>query len=117
MPKLSLNNLGMMVKEKRGDEKLRETAKIMGIGPSTLMRIEAGHVPDLTTFGKVCEWLNVNPGDFLGFSEPTGKTKAHKEKALESIHLKADQLLKPATAQALTQMIIKAVDMQIKDRQ
>lgn len=115
MPNKSLNSLGILVKEKRGDQKLRETAKEIGIGPATLMRIENGHVPDLTTFGKICEWLNVNPGDFLGEPKSIKSSEQPKEKVLESIHLKANQILKPETAIALTQMIIRAVDIQLKE--
>lgn len=112
MPNRSLSSLGILVKEKRGDQKLRETAKSIGIGPATLMRIENGHVPDLTTFGKICEWLGLNPGEFLGFSNSTVKTE---KKILESVHLKADQMLSQDTAKALTQMIIKAVQIQLEE--
>lgn len=115
MPKRSLNSLGILVKERRGDQKLRETAKAIGIGPATLMRIENGHVPDLTTFGKICDWLNINPSDFLGEPKTSKAPKKVEEKALESIHLKANQVLKPETAQALTQMIIRAVELQLKE--
>src|SRR5262245_22956077 len=54
MPKLALSALGVLVRKKRGARKLREVAKEIGITAPTLMRIEAGRVPDVSTFGKVC---------------------------------------------------------------
>src|SRR5438270_13799008 len=59
MPTRKLSSLGAMVKKKRGSAKLRETAKAIGIGPATLMRVESGRVPDVSTFGKICQWLQV----------------------------------------------------------
>ena len=66
MPRLSLSNLGAMVKKRRGASKLRETATEIGISAPTLLRVESGRLPDLDTFGKICGWLEVDPGDFLG---------------------------------------------------
>src|SRR6267154_6458518 len=67
MPKRPLESLGLIVREKKAHRKLRETAKEIGIGPATLMRIESGRIPDVETFGKICRWLQVDPGTFLVF--------------------------------------------------
>src|SRR6266581_3880065 len=77
MSRQPLESLGVMVREKRGKKKLRETAREIGIGPATLMRVENGRIPDIETFGKLCHWLRLDPGSFLGFdskAEPTVNT-------------------------------------------
>jgi DNA-binding Xre family transcriptional regulator len=114
MPKLALTALGVLVRKKRGNRKLREVAKEIGITAPTLMRIEAGRVPDVATFGKVCLWLEINPGDFLGVS-PRGGT--HNDKAAEppmrvSAHFKADKLPLAATASALAKMLLYVAQRQ-----
>jgi transcriptional regulator with XRE-family HTH domain len=112
MPRRTLESLGVLVRKKRGNNKLRETAKEIGIGPATLMRVENGRIPDVETFGKLCHWLNVDPGSFLGF-QPKPEAGA-TEPALTSIsvHCKTDQTPQPATVQALAQMMLLALKMQ-----
>src|SRR5579871_434773 len=66
MSKRKLESLGVMIKARRGEKSLRVAAKEIGVGPATLMRIESGHMPDIHTFSKVCQWLEVDPGEFLG---------------------------------------------------
>src|SRR5205807_2108861 len=56
MPKKTMGSLGIILKTRRSSRGLREVALEIGIGPATLMRVENGHVPDVTTFGKVCKW-------------------------------------------------------------
>ena len=60
----SLSKLGTMVRKKRGEAKLRDTAETIGISAATLMRVENGRIPDVATFGKLCNWLGENPADF-----------------------------------------------------
>src|SRR5262249_50150676 len=92
MPKLALSALGVLVRKKRGARKLREVATEIGITAPTLMRIEAGRVPDVATFGKVCRWLGVDPGDFLGSpSRTAAQSRPIAEPAIRvSAHFKAD---------------------------
>jgi transcriptional regulator with XRE-family HTH domain len=113
MPQRSLGNLGALVRTKRGDAKLRETARQIGIGPATLLRVESGRIPDVTTFGKICKWLGVDPGSFLGFepSQERGMIEEYQP-LLVSAHLKVDQTPNPATANALAKMIILAAQSQ-----
>ncbi len=103
MTRRTLESLGTLVKAKRGQRKLRETAKDIGIGPATLMRIENGRIPDLSTFGLVCKWLGTPPGEFLGFEE----SDAAAESALDtlSVHMRADKAPNPVTVAALAKMI------------
>jgi transcriptional regulator with XRE-family HTH domain len=105
-----LSSLGAMVRKKRGEGKLRDTAKEIGIGPATLMRVEGGHIPDLTTFGKICQWLQVEPNSFLGFKrEPSKETNTTVQM---SAHFKAPKTLDPKTLNALAKMIFLAVQSQ-----
>ncbi|UVT17814.1 MAG: helix-turn-helix transcriptional regulator [Nitrospira sp.] len=98
-----------MVTAKRGAHKLRETAKEIGISPATLMRIEGGRIPDVATFGKVCHWLSVDPGEFLGFD---AKAPQSSECVTISAHFKGESTPDPDTANALGKMILFAMKMQ-----
>jgi transcriptional regulator with XRE-family HTH domain len=106
-PKYALNRLGVMVRKKRGARKLREVAKEIGITAPTLMRIEAGRMPDVATFGKVCVWLGVDSGDFLGHPKRAEFDAVATEPAMRvSAHFKADKLPLPQTATALAKMLL-----------
>ena len=101
-----------MVRDKRGGKTLREAAGKIGIGPATLMRVENGRIPDVTTFGKICKWLEVDPGNFLGFNksdtDTSDKAAGMQPGLLVSAHLKADQTPDPDTVRALANMILWA---------
>lgn len=58
--------LGKLLARRRGNMGLRAAAKDIGISPSTLSRIEKGHVPDVGTLEKVCAWLEEEPSKFTG---------------------------------------------------
>lgn len=62
MPPLTLDNLGEHVRRKRALEKIgvREAAKILEMSPTTVSRIENGHLPDPEKFLKFCDWLGFN---------------------------------------------------------
>ena len=107
MPRLSLSNLGAMVKKRRGASKLRETAKEIGISAPTLLRVESGRLPDLGTFGKICGWLKIDPGDFLG--RPTQQAVAAPAETTISAHFKAEKLPEPETLKALARMLLLIV--------
>ncbi|HTD24070.1 MAG TPA: helix-turn-helix transcriptional regulator [Terriglobales bacterium] len=111
MPKRTLESLGRLVREKRGAKKIRETAKEIGIGTATLMRIENGRIPDVETFGKICKWLNIDPGSFLGF-EPISAANTAQTLTAVSTLFKADQNPQPATVQAIAQMVLLAMKTQ-----
>jgi transcriptional regulator with XRE-family HTH domain len=103
MPRTPLESLGAMVKVKRGERRLREAAAEIGIGVATLMRVENGRIPDVATFGKLCRWLEVDPGTFLGFE----RKRSAEGPALVTLsaHLKADPNPNPETVRALAQML------------
>ena len=83
-----MEELGIRVKQKRGTMGIREAAEQAKVSPATLSRVEAGKQPDLTTFVKICEWLEVDPSTLLGtkktspaqnleFGDATGQVFAH----------------------------------------
>ncbi|MGE0133134.1 MAG: helix-turn-helix domain-containing protein [Blastocatellales bacterium] len=109
MPTKTLGSLAPMVRKKRGDRKLRDVAQEIGIGAATLMRVESGRIPDVATFGKICSWLNVDPGTFLGFDPATSKSSEEKveepQMMLVAAHLRVDKTPQPETINALAKMI------------
>ena len=113
MPKKPLESLGVMVRERRGARKLRETAAEIGIGPATLLRVEAGRIPDVVTFGKLCQWLRVDPATFLGTEDsPRKEASVVQQRLLVSAHLKVDQTPQRETINALAEMILLAANAQ-----
>lgn len=65
-----LLKMGEMIRAKRGPLGLRDTAEVVGIAFSTLARAEKGKQVSLPNFAKLCQWLGVEPGVFLGFKQP-----------------------------------------------
>ena len=63
---MTLLRLGALLRERRGGRGIREVAQEIGVSPATLTRIEAGRLPDLLTFRKICAWLRINPAEILG---------------------------------------------------
>lgn len=113
MTKRTLGSLGALVRKKRGDRKLRDVAKEIQIGSATLLRVESGRIPDVATFGKICKWLDIDPGSFLGWeTETKGASSEKPNTVLVSAHLKADQTPKPETVNALAKMILFAASGQ-----
>lgn len=111
MTRRALSSLGKLVRDKRGDQKLRETAKEIKISPATLLRIENGRIPDVGTFGKICHWLRIDPGEFLGF-DVKGSGAEGTQPISISAHFKGGATPDPQTAQALGNMILFAMKMQ-----
>ena len=109
MKAAKLSTLGAKVRDKRGEAKLRDTADLIGISAPTLMRVEAGRIPDVITFGKICQWLQISPESFLDYntaaSSPGDTTQV-------STHLKAPKLMKKETLGALSRMILMASNSQ-----
>lgn len=89
-----------MIKSKRGNKGLRVLASEIGISASTLSRIEQGNLPDIDTYLKLCEWLEVSTDYFT-------KSNINIENVQNGViaHLRADKTLPSATAEALIQMI------------
>lgn len=103
MAKITLETLGRLAAQKRGVVGVRAAAKEIGISPATLSRVERGFLPDLETFRKICQWLDINSDEVLGLSSPRRPTAPQV-----TVHFKKAQALTPATAQALGQMVLAA---------
>lgn len=52
--------MGIVLKKYRlmMEQDLRGLSKEIGIGASTLMRLEHGHEPDYRTFKKILDWMS-----------------------------------------------------------
>jgi transcriptional regulator with XRE-family HTH domain len=115
LAKKPLESLGILVRERRGAAKMRETAAAIGIAPATLLRVEGGRIPDVVTFGKLCNWLGIDPKVFLGADEATKKV-AVRQRLEVSAHLKADQTPKRETINALAEMILLAANVRREEQ-
>lgn len=82
---------------KRGTVGVRAAARDAGISPATLSRIENGHVPDLETFEKICQWLGKDPSRFLA-APPSG--------AIAAVQFRKKGTVKKETADALGSLIM-----------
>jgi transcriptional regulator with XRE-family HTH domain len=76
------------------------------------MRVESGRIPDVETFGKLCAWLGVDPGQFLGYNKKAVAAEVKTETLSISAHFKADKTPKPGTVAALAKMILLAMRTQ-----
>src|SRR5262245_57590476 len=106
MKELNIHQIAGLLREKRGDRGIREVAREVGISPATLSRVERGFLPDLGTFARICQWLNVNPSKLLGFQELNAKEQTKAAIA----HFRSGQTTTPKLAKALAQMILAAQD-------
>ena len=105
MVKVTLQNLGTIVREKRGSRGLRTMASEIGTSAPTLSRIESGKMPDLQTFGKLCRWLELDPAALLDVTPQPGGTESEH---IAVAHLKAQREIDPNTAGALANAILRA---------
>ena len=110
MAKVTLSNIGQLLRDRRGKGGIREVAREIGISPATLSRVENGKLPDLDTFSKICKWLKIDPGEVLGWKgEVLGSSSS--QDGIISAHLRADKNQSPQAAQALAEMILAAQRM------
>jgi len=78
---MKFENLASLVLQTRGSMGIRAAAKEIGISPTTLSRIERGHIPDIKTLDKVCAWIGEDPAKFTAIG---GVQIAFKKKAAVS---------------------------------
>ncbi|MEL6438529.1 MAG: helix-turn-helix domain-containing protein [Cyanobacteria bacterium J06621_8] len=99
----NIEKLANLVRSKRGNRGLRETAKEIGnVSPSTISRVENGKTPDMDTFLALCNWLEVPAAELMGNTEE--KEDVNTPEAIE-IQLRADKNLDPAIADALASLV------------
>lgn len=91
------------VRTRRGERSLREAAAEIGtVSPATLLRLEQEEVrPDLPTFLRICDWLQVSPGIFLHGEEKSG---AQLLTAIER-ELRTDGVLPPSVIAAFMTLV------------
>ena len=111
MAKRRLGQIGALVRTKRGTRGVRGVAKDIGISTATLSRVENGHQPDLSTFEKLCHWLEIDPSAFLDTNGTGILNSESSPVTFATAHLRADRHISPALAQALGEMIIRAQAM------
>lgn len=63
---MKLDELAGLVQQERGSMGIRAAAREIGISPTTLTKIEHGHIPDMKTLNKVCTWIGKDPEKFAG---------------------------------------------------
>jgi transcriptional regulator with XRE-family HTH domain len=98
----SLENLGRLIREKRGDRGVRAVANEIGISHATLSRVERGFLPDLERYQKICKWLGVS-------IEAVGNKEFSQSKSkIPQVHFRKKPTVSPETAQALAQLILTA---------
>lgn len=54
------NRFARRISRKRGKRTLRDVAPEIGIAHATLARVESGRMPDLLTFSRLVQWLDVD---------------------------------------------------------
>ncbi len=108
MSRITLEQLGPMLKEKRGNRGIRAVAAEIGTSAATLSRVESGKQPDLDTFAKICLWLGIDAGEVLGCAMPTSsaeETPAGFGPAVFA-HFRAEKTMNTETAQRLAELIL-----------
>jgi DNA-binding Xre family transcriptional regulator len=115
---VAVDKLAALIKAKRGRKGLRETAVQIGeISASTLSRIEKGKMPDLDTFLRLCDWLDIQPNELISGKAKHDSTSGEKvipmpddmsTPEIVEAHLRADKELDPETAEALANMVRSA---------
>jgi transcriptional regulator with XRE-family HTH domain len=120
MSRITLERIGPLLKEKRGNRGIRAVAAEIGISPATLSRVESGKQPDLDTFAKLCQWLGIDAGEVLGCRMPAsaGQEDLHQAPFAPGVfaHFRAEKAMKPETAQRLGELIMavqQAVEREI----
>jgi transcriptional regulator with XRE-family HTH domain len=99
---LPIEELGKLITRKRQGRGIRAAAAEAGVSHATLSRVENGHMPDLMTFARICQWLEVDPGEFLGTTSGT------KEAPKAVVHFRKEKTVSRDTAEALGELILAA---------
>ena len=92
---MKLDDLANLLVRARGSMGVRAAAREIGISPTTLSKIENGHIPDQTTLKKVCEWIGEDVAKFTAMG------------GLQ-IAFKKNRTLQPKTTQSLANLIMRA---------
>jgi len=103
----TLEELGPLIRERRGNKTQRQAALEIDISAATLSRVEAGKQPDLKSFAKICAWLGINPGEFLGYVEhEETASNPNISQPIVLVHLDTGRTINSRTAQRLGALIL-----------
>ena len=106
---LNTELLSSMMKTKRGEKGLRETAEEIGnISAATLSRVEQGKLPDVETFLLICTWLKKPADTFIVGKKTLNPDLSEKEMLV--YQLRASRELDKDTIDVM----VKMVDMAFK---
>jgi len=103
-----LQRLGQQLRRRRAGRGIREVAKEIGVSAATLSRVERSNLPDLETFAKICEWMEVDPAEVLGIATERTAEGPPTAAIVATAHFRANKTVSPNLASALAQMIIAA---------
>lgn len=98
---IPVDQLGSALRKRREEAglSLREVEGQTGISPSTLSRVERGHIPEIALIARIADWLGVTIS--AGGDLPDGiKTDEDLVSAIE-VHLRANKNLDESTARAI----------------
>lgn len=111
MDNVNIGELAERVRSRRAGQGVRATAQIVGISPATLSRVENGGIPDLETFGRICNWLGDDPAQYLRLTSLSSRpTKVQ-------VHFKKGATVRRDTAAALSEMILLAHKMLVEEEE
>jgi len=69
---------------------VRDAAEILGLSKSAYSRIENGRIPDLMTFGEICDWLAIPVEDFQVSNSTSGQVPSLLVQLRANSDLKSD---------------------------
>ncbi|MGO8917010.1 MAG: helix-turn-helix domain-containing protein [Stellaceae bacterium] len=101
---MSTKDFCRMILQKRGRRGMRAVAKEIGISFATLSRLERGRPPRVDTLKKVCTWLRIDPGRYLG---TTGPSPAAARPRVQ-LAVRKGRVLEPKTTRELGRLITAA---------
>ena len=98
---MELKDLAHRVSQTRGNMGIRAAASEIGISPTTLSKVERGHIPDMKTLEKICAWIGEEPDRFsavgglqIAFKKKTAIPEATSKSLATAIQLAHEQFKK-----------------------
>ncbi len=77
-------------------------ATIIGVSPSTILRVERGTVPDVKTFLAICDWIKMSPAELIKDMDGTQKLDTCRSVCAK---LRTNKRLDPEVADALAVLV------------
>lgn len=99
---MRMRDLAGLVLKARGSMGIRAAAREIGVSPTTLSKVEKGHIPDQVTLNKICVWIGEDATKFTAIG------------GLQ-IAFKKNKTMLPETANSLANLIQKA-EAQFKEQ-